>query len=118
MSRGRLEFRNPAEAVAAAKCWLYTWTSRSGPGLLRLEGELIHDEACSYCEYPRDMLIVAIEEFNTWAAIDADEAPLRLEVEQFLALPAVEQQRLVKKAQKTEVKPVEEGEEDIWWSRD
>lgn len=114
MSRGRLQFRNPAEAIAAAKCWLYTWTSRTGPGLLRLDGEAIHETTCSFCEYPRDMLVSAIEEFNTWSAIDSEEedAPIRLEVEQFLALPAAEQFRLVKKAQATEVVT----DEEPWWS--
>ena len=115
MNRGRLQFRNPAEAVAAAKCWLNTWTSRSGPGLLRLEGEMIHGDACAFCEYPRDMLIAAIEEFNTWAALDQEEAPLRLEVEQYLALPAAEQLRLVKKAQATEVVT---DDREPWWSQD
>jgi hypothetical protein len=116
MSRGRLQFRNPAEAVAAAKCWLNTFTSLSGPGMLRLEGEMIHPDDCAFCSYPRDMLIAAIEEFNGWAALDQEEAPIRLEVEQFLALPAAEQLRLVKKAQAAEV-PIDE-EKEPWWSAD
>ena len=119
--RGRYVIRNPAEAVAAAKCWLATW-SKAGGGANLPPVDSYHPDKCVYCEQPRDFLIRVLEEFRDWSFISSyvdDETPLRLEVEQFLALPTHEQDRLVKKAQSTEARLVnEQPEEDPWWNKD
>lgn len=114
--RGRLVIRNPAEAVAISKCWLATWARRAGEvGLPPTDS--YHPATCAYCELPRDFLIRALEEFAAWANIDKVEdldSPLRLEVEQFLAMPKTEQERLVAKAAgngRMEIPP-----KDAWWT--
>ena len=113
--RGRYVIRNPAEAVAIAKCWLAFWATRGGgTGLPPLDS--YHPAKCAYCEQPRDLLIRALEEFRDWSFISAyedDETPLRLEIEQFLALPTHEQNRLVEKAQ---TKEVDTGDDSPWWT--
>jgi len=88
-----------------AKCWLATWVQRAGPvGLPPVDS--FHPAVCAYCGEPRDLLIKMLEEYRDWAGISKDDAPLRLEIESWLTLPAIEQERLVRKAQLDE--PVED----------
>lgn len=96
--RGKFLLRNPADAIAAAKCWLATWAGRA-PGVGDVES--FHPTECSFCELPRDLLVQALEEFKNWAHIsdDIDEGtPLRLEMETWLALPDAEQRRQVERS--------------------
>lgn len=113
--RGRYVIRNPAEAVAIAKCWLAFWSSKGGGSNLP-PLDSYHPGTCQFCDKPRDLLIRALEEFRDWSFISAyedNETPLRLEIEQFLALPTHEQNRLVAKAQKEEV---DTGGDTPWWT--
>ncbi len=119
--RGRIQVRNPAEAIAMAKCWLASFAGRSSIGGL-VVNDAVHVAPCAYCEEPRDFLIRAVEEFVDWGHLihEDEEAPPRLEIEQWLMLPAVEQQRLVQKAQKsgTIAAPVEVTESvKDWWNQ-
>ena len=119
--RGRIQVRNPAEAIAMAKCWLATWAGRTKIG--GLDMSTIHVAPCAYCEEPRDFLIRAVEEFSEWGQLitDDEEAPMKLEIEQWLMLPASEQERLVTKAAKsgTITAPVEVVERvKDWWNQE
>lgn len=119
--RGKITIRNPAEAIAMAKCWLNTWVTRAkaakidlGVGLNSLA---LHPAPCVYCKEPRDLLIQTLEDFKEWSGISNDsftKDPFRLEIEQWLTLPAEEQERLVRKAQAG--KPEEVPSVEPWWS--
>lgn len=102
-----------------AKCWLATWTRRAGNvGLPSVDS--FHATKCSYCDEPRDFLIQMLEEFRDWSFISTDltdDQPLRLEIEQFLAMPTAEQLRLVEKAQGKISAPSEVvSKVSNWWS--
>lgn len=94
--RGKVTVRNPAEAVAIAKCWLATWAPGT-PGVPAVD--TFHPKVCDWCDYPRDLLIQTLEEFSDWAGLFKEEPALRLEIESYETLPADEQHRLVLKAQ-------------------
>lgn len=103
--RGRANVRDPAQAIAMAKCWLATWTKRveaGGTSVMPLPPtNSFHPAACGYCELPRDLVIQMLEEFQSWANISTYEkdVPLRLEIEAWETLPATEQQLKVRRAQ-------------------
>lgn len=102
MSRGRVSvIRDPAIAVAAAKCHLARWKMGQ---VLGIATNAFHPEECGFCDYPADRLAEAITEFANWAGLyqtkKSDEPlPVRDDVERFLMLPREEQHRLVEKAQ-------------------
>jgi hypothetical protein len=104
-SRGRVSaIRDPAIAVAAAKCWLARWNGGRGARVAGLNMTTFHPEECGFCEYPVDRLMASIEHFVAWSGLDedvlpGDPMPLRDQVESFLSLPRQEQARLVTKAQ-------------------
>lgn len=83
-----------------AKCWLATWTKRSGL-LASIPISMFHPDKCGFCEVPRDLLIQMLEEFQSWSGISKydDESPLRMELEQWSMLNTAEQNRLVAKRQ-------------------
>lgn len=100
MSRGRVSvIRDPAIAVAAAKCHLARWHDMKG-----ILPNGFHPEDCGFCDYPADRLAEAVVEFSNWAGLHqtktSDETvAVRVDVERFLSLPREEQSRLVLKAQ-------------------
>lgn len=87
----RSVIRDPAVAVAAAKCWL---ASRGGGGLLPVDS--FHPKECTFCEFDRDGIIEAVTEFVAWAGIATDEErPLRGAVEAFMTINPEAQSRQV-----------------------
>lgn len=93
--RGRSVIRDPATAIAAAKCWL---ARRGGGGVLRTDS--FHPAECSMCEMDADGLIEAVTEFVEWAGISSDEErPLRAEIEAFLTISEEAQRRQVGRMQ-------------------
>lgn len=105
MSRGRVSvIRDPAIAVAAAKCWLARWHKGGGAKMVGVPVNSFHPADCGFCEYPTDRLIAAVSEFREWAGLEPPEfmdqpIAVRDTVETFLGLPSHEQKRLVMKAQ-------------------
>jgi len=99
--RGRAQVRDPAQAIAMAKCWLATWTRRAGPLAGLPPTDSFHPSKCGFCDMPRDLLIQMLEEFQSWASISSydDTTALRLEVEAWETIPASEQAIKVKRAQ-------------------
>lgn len=101
--RGRVQvLRDPATAIAAAKCFLSRTQNRLSLGAF-------HSEECDFCETSLDVLIRALEEFGTWSGISYRETrydPLnpalrawRPEIESFAQLPREEQLKMVEVAQ-------------------
>lgn len=103
MNRGRVSvIRDPAIAVAAAKCHLARW--RDMKTILGISANSFHPAECGFCDYPADRLAEAVVEFSEWAGLyqtkaSDDTLPVRDQVESFLMLPRHEQLRLVEKAQ-------------------
>jgi len=95
VSRGSISvIRNPAIAVAMAKCWLADWKAT-------IPAANFHPDTCAYCDTPRDLLMKQLEEFRDWAGIsviELEESPLRMEIEQWETMPVAEQTRLIQKA--------------------
>jgi hypothetical protein len=94
--------RDPADAAAAAKCWLHRRMGRLGAIAPH------HPEPCAWCEFDPDYLVGKIAEFNTWAGFDNIDRfdvgdpfvrPIRSDVENFMQLPVDEQAHLVRVAQ-------------------
>ena len=101
MSRGRETpaptIRDPAIAVAAAKCWLARWGNLDGVPV-----GSYHPREYGFCEYPEKRLIDAVAGFIAWADPPAEmgePVALQSSVEAFLALSRQEQSVLVQKAQ-------------------
>jgi len=105
MTEGRSKvpvIRDPAFAVAVAKCWLARTQSPYGLSAF-------HEEDCGFCEMPLNTLIHSLEEFGVWSGIswrsdrfdpsNPTVMPWRDEVERFARLPPADQLALVKKAQ-------------------
>jgi len=101
--RGRVPLiRDPAYAVAVAKCWL---ARTENPYALSAH----HPEECGFCEVPLETLIGSLIEFGSWSGMSYrpdrfDPAnpvtlPWRTEIESFARLPAEEQTKLVQRAQ-------------------
>lgn len=99
--RGRVSLiRDPAYAVAAAKCWLSRTRQKFGAH---------HPEECSMCDIPAGDLIASLTEFATWSGLNYREntydpydpvtTELREEVERWVRLPQREQRARVMKAQ-------------------
>jgi hypothetical protein len=105
VSRGRVSvIRDPAIAVAAAKCWLARWHKGAGAKMVGVPVNSFHPVDCGFCDYPTDRLIVAVTEFGEWAGLQPQvfmdqPVAVRDTVETFLGLPSHEQKRLVRKAQ-------------------
>lgn len=106
MSRGVAAVRDPAVAIAGAKCWLARWNGGEGARAAGLQVASFHPRPCEFCQVSTDGLIRMIEEFLVWSGITPPErftdetiTPLRAEVEGFLTLPTEEQERLVAEAQ-------------------
>lgn len=98
--------RDPAAAIAAAKCWLARWNDGAGARFAGLQVATFHPRACDYCSAPPEALIDLIENFLVWSGIQPPErftdeglTPLRADVEGFLTLPQEEQEKLVQEAQ-------------------
>lgn len=90
---GRSVIRDPAVAIAAAKCWL----AGRGGGLLPVDS--FHPTECTFCDFDRDGIIEAVTEFAAWAGISTDEeTPLRAEIEAFLTISLEAQTRQVDRA--------------------
>ncbi len=95
--RGRATVRNPAEAIAMAKCWLASWGGSET--FLNLNQDSFHPAECGYCEVPNEVKVKVVAEFIDWSGTSAYEPrPLRLEIESWETLPHEEQARLVAKA--------------------
>lgn len=107
MSRGKVEVRDPAAAIAMAKCWLSTWTRRmeaGGNSSMPWKTSDFHPDACVFCDEPRDLLIQMLEEFQAWSQISetdvpGEERPLKLEIEAWETLPSTEQTLRVRRVQ-------------------
>lgn len=105
MSRGQIStIRDPAFAVAAAKCWLARWNQGAGAKAAGLKVSGFHPEECVFCDFPTDKLGELVAEFSDWAGMTPTtahgvELPVRPAMEQFYMLPREEQGRLVRKAQ-------------------
>jgi hypothetical protein len=106
MSRGRVPepLRDPAFAVAAAKCLGARWYGGRGTEAAGVAVSWSHPEECGFCDFPVGQLIEAIDEFFTWAGLEPEHyfgetRPTRAAVEAFLTLPKEEQTRIVRKAQ-------------------
>jgi hypothetical protein len=98
--RGRSVIRDPAVAIAASKCWLASMMNKAGalPGVPPLDS--FHPAECTFCDFDRDGIIQALEEFAAWAGISKDEeTPMRAEIERFLTLPGYQQSAFVRRAQ-------------------
>jgi len=99
--RGRVTVRDPAQAIAMAKCWLASWMP-AGPAAFGLpETNSFHPQVCGFCEVPRDLLIQMLEEFQHWSQISTydDEVGLRAEIEAWETLTAAQQDIKVRMAQ-------------------
>lgn len=93
----RAAIRDPAVAIAVAKCWLASEYGRSLPGI---PVTAFHPEECPFCEFDRDGMMEALEEFVAWSGISSDEeTPLRLQIESWMTLPAEVQRQHVQRAQ-------------------
>lgn len=107
MSRERESFiRDPAVAIAAAKCLL----ARQFPPGTGLKLSAFHPEECAFEEMETPYLMSKVLEFNTWAGMyeasnyeyDPDKPPmaeLQPRIEAWNRLPDAEQTRLVREAQ-------------------
>jgi hypothetical protein len=96
VSRGQLQVRDPAEAVAMAKCWLATWAR--GSGLWGLpDVNSFHPSTCGYCEMDRPALMKMVTEFVEWSGVSSydESVPLRLEIEAWETVGSDEQKRRV-----------------------
>jgi hypothetical protein len=117
VSRGRVSvIRDPAIAVAAAKCWMARWNGGRSAKMVGLTVNSFHPAECGFCDFPAERLIEAVDEFNTWAGLKpprfiGESSAVRDTVETFLSLPVHEQKRLVGKAQGYEVEG--DNEEDV-----
>ena len=102
--RGSLSaVRDPAMAVAMAKCWLASWTSRAKAANVRTglpPVDSFHGYECGFCDVPRDIIIRQLEEFTTWSGISSydEDIPLRAEIESWEMVHSDEQKRRVLKA--------------------
>ena len=96
MSRGK-EVRDPAVAIAMARCWLASWSSRS---LIGLDINEFHPDNCGFCEIPRETIMEMLEEFADWSNISSydESVPLRAEIEAWETLPREEQKTMVERA--------------------
>lgn len=87
-----------------AKCWLATWTSRveAGGGSYGLPAtSSFHPEQCGFCDMPRDLLVQALEEFQSWSQISSydEEQPVHFEIEAWNTLSPAQQDIKVRQAQ-------------------
>ena len=90
--------RDPAVAIAVAKCWLASKYGASPPDIPAVT--VFHPEECPFCDFERDGMMEALEEFVAWSGISSDEeTPLRLQIESWLTLPSEVQEQHVKRAQ-------------------
>jgi len=101
--RGRIPvIRDPANAAAAAKCWLGRTKGPLGLGAF-------HPEECDFCHEEPAILIRALHEFADWSGLNwrseryDPAAPnwtqLRPEIAEFTRLPREQQAKLVGQSQ-------------------
>lgn len=100
------ELRDPAQAVAAAKCVVARDLGKESLG--RLTPRFFHPSECSYCGLETEALRDAVAEFNGWAGLNPptridpmypDLHPIKPGVESFMLLPREEQAARVQRAQ-------------------
>lgn len=99
--RGRMTVRDPAMAIAMAKCWLASWMPPGAEAFGLPPESSFHPDACGFCDMPRDLLVQMLEEFQTWSLISVydDEVPLRAEIEAWQTLSPEQQNFKVRQAQ-------------------
>jgi hypothetical protein len=93
--------RDPAQAIAMAKCWLASWMPPEPAAFGLPPTGSFHPDACGFCDMPRDLLIRVLEEFQTWSEISSydDEVPLKAEIEAWQTLSPAQQDIKVRHAQ-------------------
>jgi hypothetical protein len=107
VSRGKpAVIRDPAVAIAAAKCWMARWQGKRSFSSIAAMPDLnkAHPDECGFCEYPPDYLMQALEEFVEWAGFKSSDtnlelAQVRTEIEAFTTLPPEMQAEAVRRAQ-------------------
>lgn len=98
-TRGKIEIHDPAQAIAAAKCWMSRWGHTTLAGSVSVDS--FHPTNCRFCQINADYLITAIDEFLDWSNLRADTRSVHYEesVEKFLMLSNAEQSEAVRAAQ-------------------
>ena len=100
------EIRDPAQAIAVAKCVVARDLGAMAIG--KVAPRFFHPGECAYCEMDVEWLRAGVAEFNEWAGLNPpttvdpafpDLLPLQPNVESFSLLPRDEQAIRVKRAQ-------------------